>query len=90
MIIVDQLQISTAAFPIVVRGKSVYFQLEFSGGNPGASKTWSIATDTPNQLPSGLTLNPSGVVQGQTNDPAGNYPVKFEVTDGQQIATKEL
>lgn len=91
MIVVSPLEIATDKFPTIVRGKSVYFQLTSKGGNPSTSRKWSIATDTPQALPEGLTLNPdNGVVQGGTNVPEGDYPVKFEVTDGEEIATKTL
>jgi hypothetical protein len=56
--------------------------IQFACVNPVGTTTWTIATVTVDQLPGGLTLDPSGLLHG-TPAPGstGSYSVTFQVTD---------
>lgn len=69
----------------VTEGRSFAYALSLEGGV--GPYTWS----TIGGLPSGLTLNASGVISGSTSAAAGEYNVVVRVTDGNgTVATRNI
>ncbi|MCX6855869.1 MAG: putative Ig domain-containing protein, partial [Verrucomicrobia bacterium] len=68
--------ISPASVPVVTLGTPYSQPLTGSGGN--TPYTWSLSAGS---LPSGLSLNSSGVIGGTTTATTGNYNITVRLTD---------
>ena len=71
-------------------GAPYAYALSAEGGE--GAYTWSVAPDSPSQLPSSLTLNPAtGIITGMPSDAdAGTRTIAFLATDGIREARASL
>jgi hypothetical protein len=72
----EKLQILTRALPPFAAGSATWLGLQAGGG--AGPYTWSASSGS---LPSGMTLNSSGLLRG-TPSTAGTYPVTISLSDG--------
>lgn len=72
--VIAALEIESVAFPQIVAGRSIDFDLVAVGGEP--PYVWSYTGD----LPTGVTFTPEGHLSGASTD-LGDYPVTVRVTD---------
>jgi len=73
--VVNPLVLTTSSLPNAVPGQAYSYQLSATGGT--LPYTFSIATG---QLPTGITLSPSGLISG-TTQVGGAFTATFEVQD---------
>lgn len=88
--IVDEvLTITTTALPDATVFDDYKVYLDATGGDP-RNYQWSLATDSGQTLPSGLTFDPSGFLSGKASEASGGGAFNFKVVLTSTVSGKSL